>query len=147
MNSNLSLHADDGDRGDDIDQSPLQEGTPSDPALKVKTSDDVSLRYAPGLDYDSRLAALRLAIEEQRNPFAEAARLLLRTLAELPRTLDERGVRALHTLLTQELESRRRCGTARWRRTRAGPAARTGCVPRATPTAWSAPCRASSASP
>jgi type VI secretion system protein ImpK len=59
--------------------------------------------FAPGPNHDTRLAEVRLALEEKRNPFLEAARVLLRSLAELPKTLEPEGVQGLHTLLTQEL--------------------------------------------
>lgn len=50
-----------------------------------------------------------LAIEQNRNPFLEAASVLLRSLAELPRELNADGLRGLHTLLTQELQTYTGC--------------------------------------
>lgn len=73
--------------------------------------------FPPGPNHDDRLVAIRLAITEQRNPFLEAARVLLRALAEMPATLDAQGVAALHTLLTQELHNYTRlCEQANVRR-------------------------------
>lgn len=60
--------------------------------------------FEPGPNHDNRLADVLLAVEQNRNPFLEAARVLLRSLAELPKDLGIEGVQGLHTLLTQELQ-------------------------------------------
>lgn len=73
--------------------------------------------FEPGPNHEARLAEVRLALEEKRNPFLEAARVLLRTLAELPPDLDEEALRGLHRLLTNELHSfTRLCEQANLRR-------------------------------
>lgn len=75
------------------------------------------LVFESGPNHDNRLAAVLLAIEQNRNPFLEAASMLLRSLAELPRELKAEGLRGLHTLLTQELQTYTRlCEQANLRR-------------------------------
>lgn len=87
---------------------------PGFPAINDK---DADLVYEPGPNHDTRLAELLATIEKDRNPFLEAASVLLRTLAELPKELNAEGVRGLHTLLTQELQTYTRlCEQANLRR-------------------------------
>ncbi len=76
-----------------------------------------ALQFEPGPNHDSRLSEVLLAIEHNRNPLLEAASVLLRSLAELPRELNAEGLRGLHTLLTQELQTYTRlCEQANLRR-------------------------------
>ena len=63
------------------------------------------LVFESGSNYDARLAEVERALEQDRNPFLEAARVLLRSLAELPVELNAEGVHGLHTLLTRELHT------------------------------------------
>lgn len=64
-----------------------------------------NLDFTPGPNHDARLADVQAAKEEKRNPFLEAGRVLLRSLAELPKDLNAQGVRGLRTLLAQELQN------------------------------------------
>ncbi|RFO96238.1 type VI secretion system protein TssL [Rhodoferax lacus] len=78
---------------------------------------DAALVFEPGPNHDTRLSDVLLAIEQNRNPFLEAASVLLRSLAELPRELHAEGLHGLHTLLTQELQTYTRlCEQANLRR-------------------------------
>jgi type VI secretion system protein ImpK len=78
---------------------------------------DTDLVFEPGPNHDTRLAAVVLAVEQNRNPLMEAASVLLRSLAELPKELNAEGLRGLHTLLTQELQTYTRlCEQANLRR-------------------------------
>lgn len=71
----------------------------------------------PGPNHDERLAAVQAAIEAGRNPLMEAARPLLRALAEMPDDLSDAGAGAMHTLLTTEMVSfTRLCEQANIRR-------------------------------
>ena len=75
------------------------------------------LVFEPGPNHDTRLTEVLLAVEQNRNPFQEAASVLLRSLAELPKELNAEGLRGLHTLLTQELQTYTRlCEQANLRR-------------------------------
>ncbi len=86
---------------------PPHEASPSEP--------DPDLGSGP--NHDARLAEVLLAVEQNRNPFLEAASVLLRTLAELPKELNAEGLRGLHRLLTQELQTYTRlCEQANLRR-------------------------------
>lgn len=75
------------------------------------------LDFAPGPNQDVRLADIQATIEEKRNPFLEAGRVLLRSLAEVPEDLNAQGARGLRTLLAQELQTfTRLCEQANLRR-------------------------------
>ena len=83
----------------------------------IRDGNDGALVFEPGPNHEARLAAVLLAIEEKRNPFLEAASVLLRSLAEIPKELSAEGVRGLHTLLTQEVQTYTRlCEQANLRR-------------------------------
>lgn len=57
------------------------------------------------------------AIEQAQNPLLEAARPLLRALADMPDALDQRGIEQLHQLLKQEVRAfQRLCEQANVRR-------------------------------
>jgi type VI secretion system protein ImpK len=87
---------------------------PGFPAIVDK---DAGLVFEPGPNHDARLADVILAVEKNRNPFLEAGSVLLRSLAELPKELNAEGLRGLHTLLSQELQTYTRlCEQANLRR-------------------------------
>jgi type VI secretion system protein ImpH len=72
MKNDLHLAKDDGDQ---------ESGFPS------IHSADTGLQFEAGPNHDARLAEAVLAVEQKRNPFLEAASVLLRSLAELPKEL------------------------------------------------------------
>lgn len=78
---------------------------PADPPASVGAAGASASPFEPGPNHEARLAEVLLALEEKRNPFLEAASVLLRTLAELPEDLDEEGLRGLQRLLSQELHT------------------------------------------
>ena len=85
------------------------------PSLSDATT--TALFFEPGPNHDARLAQLLEAMEQKRNPFLEAGRVLLRSLAEIPQELSPEGVRGLHALFTQELHTfTRLCEQASLRR-------------------------------
>ncbi len=87
---------------------------PGIPAINDKGT---GLVFEAGPNHDTRLAEVMLAIEKNRNPFLEAGSVLLRSLAELPKELNAEGLRGLHQLLTQELQTfTRLCEQANLRR-------------------------------
>ena len=101
------------------DSTPQEDGAEDDFASAFPFLREVhtGLQFEPGPTHDERLAKVLQAIEDNRNAFLEAASVLLRTLAELPRELDAQGVRGLHTLLTQEVQTfTRLCEQANLRR-------------------------------
>lgn len=105
----------------DITSANHNPGTPSNDVGNsfptIRDAGASALVFAPGPNHDARLAEVLLAIEQNRNPFLEAASVLLRSLAELPAELNADGVRGLHTLLTQELQTYTRlCEQANLRR-------------------------------
>lgn len=62
-------------------------------------------------------AARLRGVEQAQNPLLEAARPLLRALADMPDTLDQRGIEQLHQLLKQEVRAfQRLCEQANVRR-------------------------------
>jgi type VI secretion system protein ImpK len=70
-------------------------------------------RMAPGEPYAARL----VAVEKAHNPLLEAARPLLRALADMPNDLELEGIDALHLLLKQEVRIfQRLCEQANLRR-------------------------------
>lgn len=86
-------------------------------AIAFRDVFESGLDFAPGPNHDTRLAEVQLAIEQNRNSFLEAGSVLLRSLSELPKELNAEGVRGLHTLLTQELQTYTRlCEQANLRR-------------------------------
>ena len=98
------------------DSDPLDDGERGSgfPSIQSAASDP---DLGSGPNHDARLAEVLLAIEQNRNPFLEAASVLLRTLAELPKELNAEGLRGLHRLLTQELQTfTRLCEQANLRR-------------------------------
>jgi type VI secretion system protein ImpK len=87
------------------------------PGFPSISENDAGLVFEPGPNHDTRLAEVLLAVEKNRNPFLEAGSVLLRSLAELPKELNADGLRGLHTLLTQELQTYTRlCEQANLRR-------------------------------
>jgi type VI secretion system protein ImpK len=104
----------------------LLEGEASPASAAAATADPIDARqsdarplpaFEPGAHHEARLAEVMLALEEKRNPFLEAASVLLRTLAELPEGLEEGGLRGLNKLLCQEvLTFTRLCEQANLRR-------------------------------
>lgn len=76
-----------------------------DAPVSLRDTFSSNLVFEPRPNHESRLAAVHSAIQAGRNPFLEAAGVLLRTLAELPKELTADGVGGLHTLLTQELQT------------------------------------------
>jgi type VI secretion system protein ImpK len=75
------------------------------------------LLFAPGPNHDARLAEVLVALEKKRNPYLEAGSVLLRSLAELPKDLTTDGLRGLHKLLSEELQTYTRlCEQANLRR-------------------------------
>ena len=86
-------------------ESPFSQSPGQDyfPELRDNTASE--LTFEPGPNHETRLAELRAAIEQRRNPYLEAGRVLLRSLAEIPNELSPEGVRGLHALLTQELKT------------------------------------------
>jgi type VI secretion system protein ImpK len=90
------------------------EQSPGFPAIHEA---DTGLVFEAGPNHDTRLADVLLAVEQNRNPFLEAGSVLLRSLAEMPKELNAEGLRGLHTLLTQELQTYTRlCEQANLRR-------------------------------
>lgn len=84
---------------------------------EIKDSAPPTLNFAPGPNHDERLAAVMRAVDERRNPFLEAASVLLRSQAEMPDALTPQGVTGLHTLLEQEVQCYTRlCEQANLRR-------------------------------
>lgn len=93
------------------------EGSGADTVVSLRDALSSELVFDPGPNHDTRLADVLLAVEQNRNPFVEAAGVLLRSLAELPKELNAEGLRGLHTLLTQELQTfTRLCEQANLRR-------------------------------
>ncbi|BDT67998.1 outer membrane protein A [Comamonadaceae bacterium OS-1] len=75
------------------------------------------VHFSPGPNHASRLAAVELAVAEGRNPFLEAGKVLLRTLAELPELVAGAQTQGLNLLLVQELQTfTRLCEQANLRR-------------------------------
>ncbi|MFG6447432.1 type VI secretion system protein TssL, long form [Roseateles sp. BYS180W] len=90
---------------------------PSLAGLGLDSAAAQQLRFEPGADYDERLARVQATQQAQGNAFLEAAAVLLRSLGEMPRRLDEAGLSGLHELLTQELKTfTRLCEQANLRR-------------------------------
>lgn len=90
---------------------------PADPPPPPGAAGASASPFEPGPNHEARLAEVLLALEEKRNPFLEAASVLLRTLAELPSDLKEDGLLSLQCLLTEELHTYTRlCEQANLRR-------------------------------
>jgi len=97
--------------------APQSDSAPPGAPVTLKDTAPKELSFPPGHNHDARLGALKQAIEQGRNPFLEAASVLLRTLAELPDELDATGAQGMHTLLVRELETYTRlCEQANLRR-------------------------------
>lgn len=102
---------------EDAAPSSASSDAPADPPASPDAARVSPPSFEPGPNHEARLAEVLLALEEKRNPFLEAASVLLRTLAELPEDLDEEGLRSLQGLLSQELHTYTRlCEQANLRR-------------------------------
>ncbi|SEJ70119.1 type VI secretion system protein TssL, long form [Paraburkholderia tropica] len=64
---------------------------------------DLPVSLLPGIPAGEPQAARMQAIEKAANPLLEAARPLLRALADMPRELDQVAINQLHLLLKQEV--------------------------------------------
>ena len=85
--------------------------------LSDNKSQTSAVPLPPGPNHDERLAAVQAAIEAGRNPLMEAARPLLRALAEMPDDVSDVGAGVMHALLTTEMVSfTRLCEQANIRR-------------------------------
>lgn len=71
-------------------------------ALQKSLPDMIS--QEPGPNEHARLAAVQLAQQEKRNALLEAASVLLRTLAELPKALTANNVVGMRELISQEVK-------------------------------------------
>jgi type VI secretion system protein ImpK len=72
--------------------------------LKGKSKPKKIYSFEPGPKYEDRLHALLQTIAAQHNPFLEVGRILLRTLADLPKKLTSEEAGGLHYLLQSEIE-------------------------------------------
>jgi type VI secretion system protein ImpK len=64
------------------------------------------LKFEPGANHDERIAAVIAVRDAGRNPFLEAASVLLRTLAEIPQKIETPAdVQAFNRLLQDEVNS------------------------------------------
>jgi len=86
-------------------ESPFSQSPGADYFPELRDNTTAELTFEPGPNHEKRLAELRAAMEQRRNPYLEAGRVLLRSLAEIPNELSPEGVRGLHALLTQELKT------------------------------------------
>lgn len=86
-------------------ESPFGQSSGADAFPEVRDNTAAELTFEAGPNHETRLAELLAAIEQHRNPYLEAGRVLLRSLAEIPNELSPDGVRGLHALLTQELRT------------------------------------------
>lgn len=85
--------------------------------VSVPETTAADLMFEPGPNHDERLAVVLKVRAQGGNALLEAASVLLRALAEMPHELDERGVKGLQALLSQELQSfTRLCEQANVRR-------------------------------
>jgi type VI secretion system protein ImpK len=98
---------------DDENPDAPARATPSDAQQGRATLAGLMTRMPPGEPHAVRLRTL----QEARNPLLEAARPLLRALAEIPDTLDRAEIDALHQMLKNEVRDfQRLCEQANLRR-------------------------------